>query len=230
MIGFYNYTMFLTYLSLASATTGIIISLTGAGHPFIGTAFLLICGLCDAFDGRVARMKKDRSETECRYGIQADSLSDVVAFGILPVCIGAALVLRSNVFEFNVSGWDLAFSILCFTIMALYVLAAMIRLAFFNVTEEERQKKEGGKRKYYTGIPVTLGSLMLPPVLILQYILEQSFNIDLTYIYFIAMLAVAIGFVCKFKVPKPGLRGVIAMSVLGFVETVALIVAFIIFN
>ncbi len=230
MIGFYNYTVFLTYLSLASATTGIIISLTGAGHPFIGTAFLLICGLCDAFDGRVARMKKNRTETERNYGIQIDSLSDIVAFGILPVCIGAALVLRSNVFEFNVSGWDLAFSIVCFVVMGLYVLAAMIRLAFFNVTEEERQKTEGGSRKYYLGLPVTLGSLMLPPVLTLQYILEQSFKIDLTYVYFIAMFAIAIGFVSKFHLKKPGMRGVVIMSILGCVELIALITAFVIFN
>ena len=230
MLGFYNYTMFLTYLSLASATTGIIISLTGVGHPFIGTAFLLICGLCDAFDGKIARTKKNRTETECKYGIQIDSLSDIVAFGILPVCIGAALVLRSDVFSFNVSGWHLAFSIVCFAIMALYVLAAMIRLAFFNVTEEERQKTETGCRKYYLGVPVTMGSLMLPPVLTLQYILEQSLKIDLTYVYFIAMLAIAIGFVSKFHLKKPGTRGVIIMSILGCVELAALITAFVVFN
>ena len=80
MLGFYNYTMYLTYLSLASAATGIIISLTGIGHPFIGAGLLLVCGLCDAFDGKVARTKKDRTDLERRYGIQLDSLSDIVAF------------------------------------------------------------------------------------------------------------------------------------------------------
>ena len=68
MIGFYDYTMILTYLSLLSASTGIIISLNGTGHPYIGTFFLLFCGLCDAFDGRVARTKDDRSEMEKKYG------------------------------------------------------------------------------------------------------------------------------------------------------------------
>ncbi len=230
MLGFYNYTMYLTYLSLASAATGIIISLTGLGHPFIGAALLLVCGLCDAFDGKVARTKKDRSELECRYGIQLDSLSDVVAFGVLPTCVGAAAIMRSELFWFDVSGWRLVFTVGCFVIMVLYVLAAMIRLAYFNVTEEDRQKEETCARKYYTGIPVTLGSLMLPPVLILQYIFEQIFSVDLTYIYFIAMLAIAIGYVSKFKVPKPGMRGVIVMSVLGCLETAALIVAFVVFN
>ena len=230
MLGFYNYTMFLTYLSLASAATGIIVSLTGVGHPFIGAGLLLLCGLCDAFDGKVAKTKKNRSELECKYGIQLDSLSDVVAFGVLPTCVGAAIVMRSEFFEFETSGWRLAFTIGCFVIMVAYVLTAMIRLAYFNVTEEERQKTETGSRKYYTGIPVTLGSLILPPVLILQYILEQIFSIDLTYMYCIAMLLIAIGYVSKFRVRKPGLRGVIAISCLGCAETIALIVAFIVFN
>ena len=60
MIGFYNYTMFLTYLSLISATGGIIIATQDSGHPYVGMFFLLISGLCDAFDGRVARTKKNR--------------------------------------------------------------------------------------------------------------------------------------------------------------------------
>lgn len=230
MLGFYNYTMYLTYLSLASAASGIIIALTGVGHPFIGAALLLVSGLCDAFDGKVARTKKDRSELECRYGIQLDSLSDIVAFGILPICVGASTAMKSENFYFGTSGWRLVFSIACFTVMLLYALAALIRLAYFNVTEEDRQKEETGCRKHYTGIPVTMGSLMLPPVLILQYIFEQIFSVELTYIYFIAMLLIAIGFVAKIKIPKPGMRGIIAMSVLGFLETVALVVAFVVFN
>lgn len=55
MIGFYNYTVWLTYLSLISAGTGIMISLYSHAHPFIGVFFLLVSGLCDAFDGKVAR-------------------------------------------------------------------------------------------------------------------------------------------------------------------------------
>ena len=42
MIGFYNYTVWLTYLSLISAGTGIMISLYSHAHPFIGVFFLLV--------------------------------------------------------------------------------------------------------------------------------------------------------------------------------------------
>ena len=55
MIGFYDYTVILTYLSMLSATCGIIFCLNSVGHPYIGMLFLLLCGLCDAFDGKESR-------------------------------------------------------------------------------------------------------------------------------------------------------------------------------
>ena len=70
MIGFFDYTVWLTYMSLLSAGAGILVSLDGDGHPYWGTFFLLFCGLCDAFDGKVARTKKNRTETENKFGIQ----------------------------------------------------------------------------------------------------------------------------------------------------------------
>ena len=87
MIGFFDYTTVLTYASLVSAVLGIVFSFSGDGHPFIGSFFLLFCGLCDAFDGKVARTKKNRTEREKNFGIQIDSLCDVIAFGVLPGCI-----------------------------------------------------------------------------------------------------------------------------------------------
>ena len=61
MIGFYDYTVILTYLSLMSGTIGIMLCLNGMGHPYLGMFFLLFSGLCDTFDGKVARTKKDRT-------------------------------------------------------------------------------------------------------------------------------------------------------------------------
>ena len=145
MIGFYNYTTLLTYLSLASATTGIVISLSDNGHPYIGMFLLLLCGLCDAFDGKVARIKKNRTERECKFGIQIDSLSDIVAFGVLPVCIGAALMRNpdsDSLIKIQDGNVGKVFTCIFFAIMAFYTLTALIRLAYFNVTEEDRQKEE----------------------------------------------------------------------------------------
>jgi len=225
MIGFYDYTMFLTFCSLVSASLGIIISLIGNAHPFIGMFFLLFSGLCDAFDGKVARTKKNRTETENKFGIQLDSLSDVVAFGILPTCIGAALVHRSAVFDFGKSGWGLVFSIVCYAIMGMYALTAMIRLAYFNVTEEERQKTETGTRKYYLGLPVTSASLIFPFVLLIQYICDKFLTVDITLVYFAIMLLTSIAFVSKFQLKKPGLRTIFVMVGIGALEAAIMVVA-----
>ena len=99
MIGFYDYTVWLTYLSMLSGTAGIMLCLNGIGHPYIGMFFLMFSGLCDAFDGKVARTKKNRTETMKKFGIQIDSLADLICFGVLPACIGIAMMRSSISYE-----------------------------------------------------------------------------------------------------------------------------------
>lgn len=219
MIGFYDYTVILTYLSLMSAGVGILVALNGQGHPFLGVFFLLFCGLCDAFDGKVARTKTDRTQMEKNYGIQIDSLSDLVAFGVLPACIGNAMIRVCPTIEevprFKVGGeFDLPASLIFFTVLILYILAALIRLAWFNVTEEERQKSEEGVRKYYTGLPVTSAALIFPTILLLQFLTKS----DITIVYFVAMAITGFMFLSKFKIRKPGLKGILVMIGIGVVE------------
>ena len=126
MIGFYNYTVVLTYLSLVSASTGIFVALSDKGHPYIGIIFLLFCGLCDAFDGKVARTKKGRSSDEQKFGIQIDSLSDIIAFGVLPAAIGATLLRvrpkSEYIFGKELGTWKNIFSGFLFAILGLYSL------------------------------------------------------------------------------------------------------------
>lgn len=145
MIGFYDYTVILTYASLASAICGM--GLSGTGHPILATICLLFCGMCDMFDGKVARTKKNRTEEEKSFGIQIDSLCDIVAFGVLPA------VILLNLCKKSWYAWVIA---------ALYVLAGLIRLAYFNVTEELRQKETDACRKTYAGLPITASALIFP--------------------------------------------------------------------
>ena len=215
MIGFFDYTVILTYLSLVSASCGILVALSGGGHPYIGTFFLLFCGLCDAFDGKVARTKKDRSPAERSFGVQIDSLSDLVAFGVLPAAIGSAM-LRWSALIHLVHGTPLQ-RLLEFgwtAVLIVYILAAMIRLAYYNVTEEERQKTEDGVRKYYTGLPVTSAALIFPVILLLQYVIPT----DLTPMYFATAVFCAVAFLSPVQIRKPGLRGVLILVGIGAVE------------
>ena len=219
MIGFYDYTVILTYFSLLSATTGIVVALSGGGHPYFGCLFLLFCGLCDAFDGKVARTKKGRTKMEKDFGIQIDSLSDLVAFGVLPACIGAALIRVSpyltRVLEGMTVRWEIASGkFLLHACLVLYVLAAMIRLAYYNVTEEERQQKEGGARTEYLGLPVTSAALIFPFVLLLQYLTKA----DITVAYLAVTLLTGTLFISPVSVKKPGMRGILVMVGVGALE------------
>ena len=225
MIGFYNYTMLLTYFSLISASLGIIFSLSDTGHPFIGCFFLLFSGFCDAFDGKVARTKKNRTNMEREFGIQIDSLSDLVAFGVLPACIGVALMRNSRYFEKLFDGSSMTWQskllkIVCLAVLVLYVLAALIRLAYYNVTEQERQQTETGDRKHFVGLPVTSAALIFPFILLFHYILPA----DVTPIYMAAVLVTGFLFVFRFKVPKFGLKGVLALVGIGAVEFILLMI------
>lgn len=207
MLGFYNYTVILTYLSLCSGVTGIWFCVTG--HPVIASMCLLFSGLCDAFDGRVARMRKQSTEQEKRFGIQLDSLCDLVCFGVLPCFIGYA------------AGMTEAYYI---PVFCLFTLAALIRLAYFNVTEEERQQKTTEKRKNYLGLPVTSSSLIFPAVIMLIFIetIKQNY---MEYIYLGVLIITAALFVVKsLKVRKPGFKGILVMVALGTVIAIVLAV------
>ena len=224
MIGVYDYTVILTYLSLLSAGAGIFVSLSGGGHPYLGAFFLMFCGLCDAFDGKVARTKKNRTSLEINFGIQIDSLCDVVAFGVLPASIGAAMLrvspfLREKVFSSGKTWLTGILRAVLYGILLFYVLAALVRLAYFNVTEEERQKTEGGVRRYYLGVPVTTSALIFPTVLLLQYLISA----DLTLAFFAVTLLLALAFVSRLRIPKPGLRGILIMVGIGIAEFAAMV-------
>lgn len=231
MIGFYDYTVVLTYLSMISATTGIILCLNDIGHPFMGMLFLMFCGLCDAFDGKVARRKKNRTERMKKFGVQIDSLSDLAAFGILPACIGIAM-LRSSIefsnfpdFKFlHLADKSTIIKIVLTAVAVLYTLAAMIRLAYFNVLEEERSKTESGENKIFTGLPVTSAALVFPTILLIH--IFSSAN--LTILYFIFLAIVGFLFISRIQVKKPTLKGLLIMIGIGLLEAAMLAYVFIV--
>ena len=204
-IGFYDYTVILTYLSLISSVFG----MTQAIHGDYKQAIfcLAFSGICDAFDGRVARTKKNRTEDEKAFGIQLDSLCDVICFGVFPAMICYLLGVRGTL------GLFLVF---------FYCTCAVIRLAFFNVLEANRQKTEGGCNKEYRGLPVTSIAFVLPLSFWAQFILPEF--------WFLVLLHLVLGvvgflFILDFKLRKPSLKMILIM--IGVVViTVGMIYAF----
>ncbi|MDE6519303.1 MAG: CDP-alcohol phosphatidyltransferase family protein [Ruminococcus sp.] len=202
MIGFYSYTVILTYMGLASAIAGIFFAGGLYGdipHPTYAIVCLMISGLCDMFDGKVARTKKNRTDDEKNFGIQIDSLCDAICFGVLPSVIGYSVGLNTLA--------DLPFLIL-------FPLCAVIRLAYFNVTEESRQKKTSEVRKVYEGLPVTSVALIFPLIYSFQKDIGECFPL----VYEVFMLIIAIAFITRFKVKKPAMKTMLIFVGIGFLE------------
>ena len=190
-IGFYDYTVILTYLSLFSAVFGMICAVDGEFNTSI--VCLLIAGICDAFDGTIARTKKDRTEDEKAFGIQLDSLCDVISFGVFPACLCHSMGVNGKI------GMLIGF---------FYCLCAVIRLAFFNVLEANRQKTEGGCNKAYRGLPVTSISIILPFIYGLQFIMPEHV---FTMLLHVVLVVVAFLFILDFSVRKPNIQKLLPM-------------------
>lgn len=201
LIGFYNYTVILTYMGAAAAVCGIFFS--ASGYPFWGVICLLFAGLTDMFDGKVASTMK-RTDAEKAFGIQIDSLCDLVSFGVLPIAIGYGIGLSGAIFYVSA---------------AVYLLCAIIRLAYFNVDEAERQKTETGRRKIYYGLPVTSAAIIFPAVFGLKSLLGTAMPI----IYQLGLFACAAAFIIKFKMGKPNKKGIPLLVILGIALLVLVI-------
>ena len=202
MIGVYDYTVIATYLSLLLGLAGLYSA--AQGEPLDAMLCLMLAGLLDAFDGRIARTKKGRTDAEKRFGIQIDSLNDLVCFGVLPAAIGWSMGCRAL--------WFLA-------TMSFFTLCALIRLAYFNVTEEQRQDKTTENRSFYLGVPVTASAVLAP----LFCLLPQHFDRNGAATYALGLFLLGVLYITPVRVKKPHLGGVAFLSVLGLGELIALI-------
>lgn len=86
VIGKWNKSVILTYIGLLISILGIYISFNIENGTKYAMTCLIIAGICDLFDGVVAR-KCERNEEEKNFGIQLDSLVDVIDFIALPTAI-----------------------------------------------------------------------------------------------------------------------------------------------
>lgn len=191
--GYYNYTVVLTYMGLLSGFTGIIFAI--AARIKFSVMCLMVAGLCDMFDGTVAATKQ-RDEREKKFGIQIDSLSDLVCFGVLPALITYSMT-DNNIWAAICGG--------------VYTLCALIRLAYYNVCEEDRQNTESHSRMFYEGLPVTSAALIIPAVVII----EKCFNLQTKVLPVLVLLVMAVAFVSTFRVKKPHTAGKICIGAAG---------------
>lgn len=199
MIGIYDYTVILTYGNAVFSIVGMYLALT---QNLVGAVICLVfSGICDMFDGFVASFK-DRTKSEMNYGIQIDSLADLISFGVFPTVLGYASGLTQGIY---------------LPLFVFYILAALIRLAHYNVTEMERKECSSGCREYYEGLPVTSSAALIP----LLFFIAGRLRIEFTLVYPIALLVIGFLFISKVKIKKVDPRklffGAFVGAVLAFI-------------
>lgn len=134
--GIYILPNFITLLNMFAGFYSIIASLN---FDYQRAAWaILIASIFDVLDGWVARA----THTTTKFGIQIDSLSDVISFGVAPAVLAYTWTLSS----FGKVGWLGAFFL---------VACAALRLARFNV------QMGGAEKKHFTGLPTPAAALMI---------------------------------------------------------------------
>ena len=176
IIGFYRKCDLLTMFSICTAFLGLMLAL--ASHYTIAIVCLMICGICDAFDGKLARKYK-YSKKQQIYGQQLDSLSDAFCFGAFPALLTCLL---SN-------------KISTYFIATIYLLCGIVRLAYFNMLASDDNTKPKG----FIGIPITTVAITYP----IFFLLLRFINFELIpkVLPFILLLQ-AISFIINIKIPK----------------------------
>lgn len=203
-VGYWHYGVILTYLSLTLAIVGMCFATAAGGdrRPDIAAFLLLMSGLCDAFDGMVAKTRKNRTNDDKAFGIQIDSLCDMVSFGIAPIMIGIGM---------GMTRWYYVI------IYAMFVLCGLIRLGYYNVSEGNRlYSGEEGPRDAYEGLPITNASLAMPVFYLIATMFDSTGNLGLTahqalivesVIMMVGYGLCAFLFIFKFRMPKAHARG-----------------------
>ena len=202
MVGFYNYTVIITYAGLASALFGMTRAVQGDMRAAL--LCLMVCGLCDMFDGTIARTR-DRSVDEKRFGALIDSLSDMVCFGVFPAVIGYGLGVRS------LPGY------LC---LFFYVLAALIRLAYFDVDELPKIGTDTPRRTHFQGLPVTNAAFIIPTLMLFNIFSGKTY----LWLYCLELVIIGLLFIIKFRMKKAYTRGLLIVAAIGLVIFILIIV------
>ena len=168
----------ITVLAICAGLTGI--RLAFEGRYELAVSMVLVAAFLDGIDGRIARMMRATSN----FGVQMDSLADIVNFGVAP-----ALVLYVYVLDQARSiGWIAAL---------IFAISAGLRLARFNVMTE-RSHKPKWLSEYFVGVPAPAGALL---VMLPVYIGFLGLDASPLYGYCSAAYTVLIGYLLVSRIP-----------------------------
>ena len=152
-----------TGASLFCGVYSVTVSAGAASHDsqafFTASLMIIFAGIFDMLDGRVARLTRTQSE----FGVQMDSLVDVVSFGVAP----GVLLYKWGLEAYGRAGFVVAF---------LFTLCGVFRLARFNIRTMEEEAADSSK-KYTEGLPITCAGGMVAS-LVLHHAKIRATEVD----------------------------------------------------
>ena len=171
---------------------GVCIGLSSIKFAFDGKFELsiiavIVAGIIDGLDGRIARLIKGTS----KVGKELDSLTDVISFGVAP----AFIMYFWSLSEIGRLGW---------LISLIYVICVALRLARFNVNSEV---ESSWKDNFFEGIPSPAGGILVLMPLIYSFSEIQLFNPN--YKTIVPILFISISILLISKVPTYSLKKIV---------------------
>lgn len=167
-----------TVLAICAGLSGIRLAFE---HRFeVAVAMVLAAAFLDGIDGRIARRLKAQS----KFGAQMDSLADIVNFGVAPALVLYAYLLDRA----GPIGWIAAL---------LFVIAAALRLARFNVLDEDTDRP-AWQADYFVGVPAPAGAVLAMLPIYLGFI---GLPLTVSTAYMSSIFIVAIGLLLVSRLP-----------------------------
>ena len=172
--------------TLASLFCGFYSMIASVNKDFMNAAIaILVAAIFDALDGRVARMTRTTSQ----FGVELDSLCDMVSFGVAPGLLAYLWALH----PYGRYGWLAAF---------LYVAMTSLRLARFNSQDTKSATKD------FVGLPCPAAAAMIVTSVLFCHYLGITGEVKhislLLLVYLLSYLMVSTHKYLSFKNPKPG--------------------------
>ncbi len=167
---------------------------------------ILVSGICDGLDGKVARMTKGGSS----FGVQMDSLADLIAFGTTP----SILVYMWQTQIYGRLGIALSF---------LFVACGALRLARFNVSSLSNVKSS---KKHFQGLPIPAAACLISTLIIFSTYLPQTFITTYLPPFCLALL-LATSLLMVSRVPYTSFKEFDFLKAHPFTTTLALVFVFV---
>lgn len=173
------------WITLGGLTAAVISCFLAANDCFKLAIFMLFAAcVCDTIDGTIARATPNRTPSEKYYGVQIDSLCDVISFGLTPCFIA---------FSFGFDG------ILDVIVYCIFIACGAIRLAYFNTRVHFKPEKA----KDFRGIPIPMSTFVLTVLFLLTAFIPASTTV---WLFRVFMFVLAIGFILNVPIKKPKLN------------------------